>query len=216
MTEATQGLDKEVPLRKLSRLNVLVHPLHWTSPATITYQPWLDAAKIEQDAASKRFLPQDPSQLLLVMPLIRKPSWEAGESLRQNVSRVRRNSPSLNWTTMYRFLKSESPYKHGVQLAPNIVTPHEKEHETIEGRLRQLGVSIDEGTEIVVGGEWLEFCVESVAKRLLRIQEVKEVKIDKRVTMRNSNPEEYSLPVLAGAVARQDNDFVYLSKTGSS
>ena len=78
----------------------------------------------------------------------------------------------------------------------------------ILARIEGWGFLLDEDTEVVVGGEWIEQCVVKVAERLLDLPMVREVKIDKQVALWYGD---------RGIRAnREDEDYFYLAKPLSS
>ena len=212
MIELDQGGRVEAPTPvRLSRLNILVHPLWLAKNFDIDFRDkYLDSTGRIYGEAVGRFIPQNTSELLLVMPnwfpLSRTTLWHESRMDR----RFKKDHPSVvTDVDLYRSLRKErSSFKQNVRLIDNVGVYKSQTADPILARIEGWGFLLDEDTEVVVGGEWIEQCVVKVAERLLDLPMVREVKIDKQVALWYGD---------RGIRAnREDEDYFYLAKPLSS
>ena len=163
-------------LTPLSRLTILVHPMFGTAPNTINYHEYHQARESAYGSHLLSYLPQDQDQLLLVMPFTM-----SDESFMIMVRRTKKETKGQpSWIEVYRKLLGFSKVKGTVRLAPDILC--DEVDDLIEG-IEEKGKTIDGRTEIILGGEYQEDCVQTVATRLLSVPAIQEVKIDIRASV---------------------------------
>lgn len=205
--------QRDISPTPLSRLNILVHPLF------TAYYPSMENNydyRLARDAAYGKsvesFIPKTPNEFLLIMPLVR-----SNESL---ISHVRRIKASKNrngtWIDLYKRLKSSSKVGN-VSLAPNTVENSPKKG--IIDRLSDLGKTIDDRTEIVFGGEFIEACVDFAARQVLNSSRIiNEVSIDKRVSVSSGDRVRIGISSIdlmseGGINVMETNRFIYIYKS---
>lgn len=198
--------------RRLSALKILVHPLYLTDSDRFCEEYKQERIQLYNNAL-ERFCPVKQDEALLMMPSLT--SWCPLSKEVRNLKAAKENDPSLlTWTDLYKDLKKHSVFCQNVKLVDNVALDYDAS--VITQRLQTYGFYIDSATDITLGGEWRDFCVDKVAWKVLQLPFVNSVKIDKHVSNlsgSDSGRKENYVPYVApGFIFRQDEDFVYLSK----
>lgn len=143
----------------LSRLVILVHPYSEKHDETYTRR-----ADEIYTLASSLYAPINTKEFLLIMA---------------HKTDLDENSEQFD---LLRRLRSRSLNPDNVQIMDDIV--HEKkDYRAIDEELTKYGKKIDRDTEIILGGERLDQCVESVARRLIKNPDIFELRISRSVSL---------------------------------
>lgn len=143
----------------LSRLIILVHPYSEKHDETYTRR-----ADEIYTLASSLYAPINTKEFLLIMTH-KNDLVESSEQF-----------------DLLRRLRSKSLIPDNVQFMDDIVHAN-KDYRAINDELAKYGKKVDRETEIILGGERLDQCVESVARRLIKNPDVFEVKISRSVSL---------------------------------
>jgi nicotinamidase-related amidase len=178
MTERRPNNIEYLKNYPLSRLIILVHPYSEGHDETYTRK----ADEIYR-AATRIYTPINTKEFLLLMTHNSKSDDNSEQS------------------DLLRRLRNGSMIPDNVQVIDDIVHSN-RDYHSIDEELTKYGKKINRETEIIIGGERLDQCVESVARRLLKNPDILEIKISRRVSL-YSDLENYAeasryIPSIAG------------------
>jgi hypothetical protein len=170
------------PFRHVDSLRVLVHPM-FLDKDPYGVSNYADLQKALADQAVARFAPQAAGEVLLVMP--NTASWFTAEQNRKHFTKIKQVDPSRQtWPDLFKRLRTASLDHGNVRLVENFALVSDPNPASIlSERLRKFGFYIDTDTEVILGGEWLNVCVETAARKLLACGRINEVKIDRHVVI---------------------------------
>lgn len=190
----------------LSRLNILVHPMFDRPRLEHDYAK---AADLAYKNSLSRFSPKSASELLLIMPLVEGRGFS---QVLKSYIRAKNTSRYGSWLEIYQAHKAKALDPQNVRLAPDIV--HGYSVGDLETRLTNLGRSIDQQTEIVLGGEYEDYCVTSAALTLMRSPHISRVLVDKKVSVTFTGRVGGLLPHddTSSMKHHQDTNFIYWEK----
>lgn len=143
----------------LSRLVILVHPYSEKHDETYTRR-----ADEIYTLASSLYAPINTEEFLLIMT---------------HKTDLDENSEQFD---LLRRLRRRSTNPDNVQIMDDIVHS-KKDYGAIDEELTKYGKKIDRDTEIILGGERLDQCVESVARRLIKNPDIFELRISRSVSL---------------------------------
>lgn len=201
--------------RHVDSLRILVHPMYFHGDPYPTPIPVYAASqnRFAENVVS-RFTPRTAGEVLLVMPNV-----DEFHSLRNDVQRqkeIKVQDPSKQiWPDLFKQLKASSPIPHNIRFVDNIGRSFDPDGTVITERLKQLGFFMDKNTEIIIGGQWLDRCVTTAAKKILRLPNVEQVKIDRHSSVVSSEFEPYLYPPLIDGEPfepHSDQDYYYYRK----
>lgn len=167
-------------LKELGELNVLVHPFFIVHPFSVdrAYRERLD---LMFKRSVEKFVPLAPNQVTLLMPDIE--NMETFFRQKHDNEFAKRLRPEhTNWTDLYRAIKRGTIFPSNVFLAPNIV-PEKCGVEKLISRLERKGVSLSTKTLVTVGGEYLNNCVAIVVNKIMELQQISFLRVDKEASI---------------------------------
>ena len=86
------------------------------------------------------------------------------------------------WTDLYRKVREESIHHKNVILFPDMAYKP-TEPEMLVNKVEKRGFALDENTVVTLGGEYLDVCVNKVARQILTLPEINRVRIDKNASV---------------------------------
>lgn len=194
-SEFRPNLEGE-PLRQVANLKILVHPsflvgntTHPNSYKGKRERPvYENATKGMMQNARERFLLQDSSDVLLIMPH-EEPTLQSWRNSREAKLR---DSVLGTWTDIYKMAKRKRPgnvfltddltWSVNENWQLRVDEARTEAQRAIVAELKTHGFELTSDTDITLGGEFRNLCVYEVAKKLLYLPIVQRLKIDKRTS----------------------------------
>lgn len=194
--------NSEGEQRGITRLVIVAHPFFINIPTFLSLHDQQPDRKALEEQIVLQAQVQDPTDVVVVMPLIDVTpqgnlDWNDYWKERERIAQAKRVVPDwVNWPELFRHLQDQSPYPQNIQLGYNLynnIIPAER----LEERLHEKGFVITPDTDITICGEWTNECVGGVAAKVLQLPQVQQVTIDKRA----SHSSAYLLGMLSAQIS---------------